>query len=134
MGNFILGCITGIGLVMILALLCAYYDDRKLSKESRVVYISNKNDREITINFNDESSVHAKKYIDENNNEHIGEFISFGRNNINNASFYYELFRNKQIIKILYKDDLYDAIITHIELINNSLSYGDSLRINYTVI
>lgn len=55
--------LTGIGYYILNRL--SFNEELKHSKKYRGGLISNKNDREITTNFNDESSVHTQKYIDE---------------------------------------------------------------------
>jgi hypothetical protein len=67
-----------------------------------------------------------------NDDKNIIAFISCNPKNIENADFYYLLFTNKQIIKIIYEnenDRLYNTVITQIKLIDEN-----TLRIYYTVI
>lgn len=84
--------------------------------------------RNVTICMNDHNG-YTTKYLDDNKN--IIGFMTFHPNNIKSADFYYSLFNNKQIIRIIYNREprKYNGIITSIELIDTN-----TLRIYYTVL
>ena len=110
----------------------------KSQNEKFIKYMNEDNDvrskskkdiqRNITICIHDDE--HTSEQLDDEKN--IVAFISCDPKNIENANFYYSLFFNKQIIKIIYENEnyrIYDAVITQIKSCD-----ANTLRIYYTVL
>lgn len=132
MGNFILGIVLGVILFLLLTYIIGKLDENNIRKqigedfEYVLVPKSKSNIKQnIRICFSD--GPYTAMHLDDDKN--IIAFMSFSPKNIEAADFYYSMFNSKQIIKILYDNKEYEAVITEIKLIDT-----ETLRIYYTVI
>ena len=90
------------------------------------IFTVNKPDVQQSVQIGIEDNDFTKIYLDEDNN--IIAFETYNPRSVNNATFYYELFKNCQVVSVLYKGDIYPALITSLELKDE-----DALIIYYTV-
>ena len=132
MWNFILGITAGIVLILLLIYVIGKLDENNIREqigedfEYVLIPKSKSNIKQyVRICFSDDA--YTAMHLDDDKN--IIAFMSFSPKNIEAADFYYSMFNSKQIIKILYNNKEYEAVITEIKLIDT-----ETLRIYYKVI
>ena len=129
MTTFLIGAICGILALLLFIFIISIIKDRRTKKEMGEDYdsviIPKDINRNVTICLNDDKYIN--KDLDKDNN--IIAFTDDRPGNVNLAYFYESLFTNRQIITIDYNLQMYNAVITRIDLIDEN-----TLRIYYTVI